>query len=97
MYLTHYGRVGAVKTLARQLLSAIDVMVDIAEKHEHRENRSQLIRQDFSDWLFAAVSEHGVSLAPSALTEILQPDIDLNTQGVDVWLTRRQKRRDQQA
>lgn len=97
MYLTHYGRVGVTGQLADQLLSGIDVMVGIAEKHEHSEDRSRLIEKDFTDWLVSAIRSHGVTLPDNDLMELLQTDIDLNTQGVNVWLTRRQKRRDEAA
>lgn len=91
MYLTHYGRIGNVAGLAKQLLSAIDVIVDIAERHQHREDRATLFKRDFSDWLVGSIRAHGVTLDGSALTELLLPDIELNTQGVDVWLKRREK------
>jgi len=97
MYLTHFGRVGKVGAMAKQLLSGIDAMVEIAESHEHKDQRSDYIMQDISEWLIGAVRSHGVQMADEVLQEFLQPDIELNTQGVHVWLTRRQKRRDQQS
>jgi glyoxylase-like metal-dependent hydrolase (beta-lactamase superfamily II) len=91
MYLTHFGRVKDVARLAEQLLLAIDVMVDIAERHQHREDRSEYFRKEFTEWLTASIRDHGVTLADDRLMNLLQPDIDLNTQGVEVWLNRRDK------
>ena len=91
MYLTHYGRVGGVQKLASQLLSGIDALVDIAERHKHREDRQDLISRDLSEWLMFSSRAHGVSLSDSKLAALLQPDVDLNTQGVEVWLKRREK------
>jgi glyoxylase-like metal-dependent hydrolase (beta-lactamase superfamily II) len=95
MYLTHYGRVGGVLELAPQLLSAIDAMVEMAERCEHQEERSRHFQRDFAEWLFDSARSHGVNMPDGALRDLLQPDIELNTQGVDIWLTRRRKLRDQ--
>jgi glyoxylase-like metal-dependent hydrolase (beta-lactamase superfamily II) len=91
MYLTHYGRVGNVKMLSKLLLSAIDDIVEIALRHEHRDDRSHHIRQDIAQWLQSSVRAHGVTMEQKALDMRLQSDIDLNTQGLDVWLSRRHK------
>jgi glyoxylase-like metal-dependent hydrolase (beta-lactamase superfamily II) len=91
MYLTHYGRVGEVRKLADQLKAGIDAIVEIAERHSKEEDRVSLISADYSAWLVSAVREHGVDMPDAELMELLQPDIDLNTQGVDVWLHRREK------
>ena len=91
MYLTHYGRVGQLPELAEHLISAINRIVAIAEEHQHREDRSQLFKQEFTDWLSRAIRAHGVILEDDVLERLLAPDIELNTQGVEVWLNRREK------
>jgi glyoxylase-like metal-dependent hydrolase (beta-lactamase superfamily II) len=88
MYLTHYGRVGELTTLAKKLNSAIDVIVDIATEHQTSPDRSALFKRDFTDWLMGSAREHGVTLSDDRLMELLAPDIELNTQGVEVWLSR---------
>ncbi len=96
MYLTHYGRVGEVRQLAKKLLSGIDLMVEIAQRHEQREDRIRPVMQDLAEWLYASVRSHGVTLADSVIEELLRADIALNAQGMDVWLNRRQKLESQQ-
>jgi glyoxylase-like metal-dependent hydrolase (beta-lactamase superfamily II) len=91
MYLTHYGRVGEVQRLAGQLVAGIRMLADTGERYEHEAERSAGIRDAFSQWLVEAVREHGVTLPDDELAPVLEPDIELNTQGVDVWLDRRQQ------
>lgn len=91
MYLTHYGRVGNVQQLARRLLAGIDALVEIGERHMAAENRFERIRQDIADWLNKAAQDHGVQLSDEELHHILWTDIQLNAQGVEVWLQRREK------
>lgn len=91
MYLTHFGRVGDVDRLAPQLLAGIDALVEIGERRARDENRFERIRQDISDWLTTAVRDHGVRLSDEALHLIVGTDIQLNAQGVEVWLQRREK------
>ncbi len=91
MYLTHYGRVEGIAALAAQLIPAIDAVVEIAERHKHRDDRSRRFKQDFSNWLTGSIRAHGVTLDEPALQNLLLPDIELNTQGVEVWLSRREK------
>jgi acyl-CoA synthetase (NDP forming) len=47
--------------------------------------------RDMQAWLVAAAREHGVQLPEPALLELLEPDIQLNTQGLEVWLQRLEK------
>jgi glyoxylase-like metal-dependent hydrolase (beta-lactamase superfamily II) len=91
MYLTHYGRVRNLARLAEHLVQAVDLMVNMAERHQHREGRSDFFRNEFTEWLLESVRDHGVTLGDDELIKLLQPDIDLNTQGVEVWLSRRDK------
>lgn len=89
MYLTHFGRVGNPRLLGPQLLAALDAMVDIAERNEHDDQRGERIRSELKDWLFDAARGHGVSLSDARLHELLANDIELNAQGLEVWLQRR--------
>jgi glyoxylase-like metal-dependent hydrolase (beta-lactamase superfamily II) len=93
MYLTHYGRVGDIPRLAEQLIEGIEVLAGIGEQNEDSGNRGGKIRREFSEWLIDAVRAHGVSLPDDELQQVLESDIELNSQGVEVWLDRRKQRR----
>lgn len=91
MYLTHYGRVGDTRRLADELIAGIDAHVEIAERFEHSPERTADISRGIGDWLKTRIRAHGVTLSEEALDGVLRNDIELNTQGVEVWLERRKK------
>lgn len=88
MYLTHYGRVGGIPQLAGSLLQGVDTLAAIARQHHGSRHRTRDIARDMQAWLVAAAREHGVQLPEAALLGLLEPDIKLNTQGLEVWLDR---------
>jgi glyoxylase-like metal-dependent hydrolase (beta-lactamase superfamily II) len=89
MYLTHYGRVGEPERLAEQLLATLEAMVAMAERHEDSEQRVELMRADLEAWLMRGARAHGVYMPDDRLRSLLENDIDLNVQGMEVWLQRR--------
>ncbi len=89
MYLTHYGRVDDVSGLATQLLEDIDTLVGIARQHIDETDRVNKIELAIRDWLLDRLAQHGVSLRRDKCLQILQPDLELNAQGIDFWLSQR--------
>ncbi|NNF67568.1 MAG: MBL fold metallo-hydrolase [Gammaproteobacteria bacterium] len=90
IYLTHYSRVSdTLGWLAADLHRAIDAFVAIAERWEHMSDRSARIRNDMFDWLSHKLDEHGYTGSAAERHRLLDPDIDLNTQGLEVWMQRR--------
>ena len=87
MYLTHYSRVQHVHALGEDLLRRLDAMValGLAEINSGAD-RHQRIKQSLSDYLLAEIRTHGCLLAESDLLELLETDIELNAQGMSVWL-----------
>ena len=87
MYLTHYSRVQHVDALGEDLLRRLDAMValGLAEINSGAD-RHQRIKQSLSDYLLAEIRTHGCLLAESELLELLETDIELNAQGMSVWL-----------
>ena len=89
MYLTHFGRVGDVQKLADDMLNGVDVMVGIAEQYKNDDSRVQKIEEAINDWLMTGLREHGVKLSDEECLQLLEPDVRLNTQGIDFWLDHR--------
>jgi glyoxylase-like metal-dependent hydrolase (beta-lactamase superfamily II) len=89
MYLTHYSRVNDLARLARDLHAAVDAFVEMARRHHGRPDRGMLIRRDMAAWFDAALDRHGYSGDVARRRELLAGDIDLNCQGLEVWLDRR--------
>jgi glyoxylase-like metal-dependent hydrolase (beta-lactamase superfamily II) len=89
MFLTHYSRVTDVARLANDLHVQIDAMVSIAEKHAADANRHALIAVDLAQLFVARAKNHGCTLSEANVLELLKMDIELNTQGLEVWLDRK--------
>ena len=91
MYLTHFGRVENVQKLAAKMIEGVDVFVEFAERYKNHDQRRQKIESAMADWLLSGLREHGVSLSEEQCLQILQPDIKLNTQGIEFWLDHRDR------
>lgn len=88
MYLTHYGRVGEVPRLAQALYEQIDAMVAIAEACDGRADRHRCLAAGLSALYLERAHAQQVPLADEDVVRILAMDIELNAQGLGVWLDR---------
>lgn len=87
MYLTHYGRVTDVKEKAETLLRHLDAVIDLAKNEAAAgKARHQRIKRLMSDYLLAELRRHGCRLTDSTLLELWDTDLELNAQGLGVWL-----------
>jgi glyoxylase-like metal-dependent hydrolase (beta-lactamase superfamily II) len=88
MFLTHYSRVTDVERLASDLHEQIDAMVAIARKHAGNPDRHARIMEDLAQLYIARVRAHGCTLDDAGIRDVLVMDIELNAQGLEVWLDR---------
>ncbi|HWU75388.1 MAG TPA: MBL fold metallo-hydrolase [Rhodanobacter sp.] len=88
MYPTHFGRVEDVARLAVDLHVQIDAMVKLAlEAGTDADRHARLI--DGLTGLYAARAQaHGWTGGRGMLEQLLHMDIELNAQGLEVWLDR---------
>ncbi|MFK7885505.1 MAG: MBL fold metallo-hydrolase [Gammaproteobacteria bacterium] len=91
VYLTHYSRVGNIPKLAQDLHRRLDAFVDIAKAHVETSNRAMAIARDMRNYLFRELKQHGVKDGVGQREAVVGSDIDLNAQGLDVWLHRLRK------
>ena len=91
MFLTHYSRVTDVPRLARDLNEQIDAMVSIAQKHADDGDRHTRIADDLAALYTARAQAHGCAFDAAQVRELLAMDIELNTQGLEVWLDKQRK------
>ncbi len=94
VYLTHYGRVDHPQTLERDLRKSIRDLAELAlaEETTGREGRLERLKAGVASHLIAQVRGHGCDLSENQISQLLAVDIDLNAQGLEVWLVRREKR-----
>jgi len=84
--LTHYGPVGDLERLAGDLHQCIDEFVRIARNHAAEQDRTTRIAADMYRFLSERLDRHGFEGDDDRRHELLDSDVDLNTQGLDVWL-----------
>jgi len=89
MYLTHYGAVTGVERLAADLNRWIEQMVALAESLADVPVRHAALCDGLRECYVRAAQQHGVTLGVEAIAEVLQMDIELNAQGLGVWLDSR--------
>lgn len=92
MYLTHFGCVENVSALADQLRESIRAFARIAlDAAADGEDRFALIQQRMLGQLMHGLDKHGCALSRRRSEELLAMDLELNAQGLEVWLDRRGK------
>ena len=90
MYLTHYSRVPDVQKRGEDLLRHLDVLVDIALGAQGEGAlRHQQIKQAMTAYLLDEVRRHGCPLPEQTVLDIWETDLELNAQGLGVWLDSR--------
>jgi glyoxylase-like metal-dependent hydrolase (beta-lactamase superfamily II) len=91
MFLTHYSRVTDVPRLAHDLHEQIDTMVAIARAHASDPQRHAHITTDLANLYTSRARAHGCALTAAQVRELLAMDIELNAQGLEVWLDRQRQ------
>ncbi|TWH10151.1 MULTISPECIES: MBL fold metallo-hydrolase [Pseudoxanthomonas] len=92
MYLTHYGPVGEVRRLAADLHEQIDAMVSLAQACDGGPDRHRALVAALSEYYLERAQAHGVPLDEAGVLDLLGMDIELNAQGLEVWLDRSRRR-----
>lgn len=85
---THFGPVTDLERLARDLHASIDELVRIARHHAAAPDRTQRIREDMFAWFSARLDVHGYTGDLATRHALIDADVDLNTQGLEVWLSK---------
>jgi glyoxylase-like metal-dependent hydrolase (beta-lactamase superfamily II) len=88
MYLTHYSRVTEVPRLAALLKGQVDQMVALAESLRGSADRHEALKRGMLDIFSARLQAHGTPLTRGQIGELLAMDLELNAQGIAVWLDR---------
>lgn len=88
MYLMHFSRVTDVPRLAGNLKAQVRELVRIAHSQANAQDRYAAIRADMLDLWLGLAHEHGAPLSDAQIATLLRSDLDLNTQGLIVWLDR---------
>ncbi len=88
MYLTHYGPVRGVARLGASLLEQLDAMVALGESMRGHADRHAALKQGLTELYRTQWQRHGCELPENDALALLALDIELNAQGLGVWLAR---------
>ena len=92
--LTHFGKVDRPRDRAAVLRESIQAhqAIALAEEAYEPEGRDVRLKQAVDELLVGGGSKHS-GLAVEQVREIFENDIELNAQGLGIWLARRAKKR----
>jgi len=86
VYLTHYSRVQNLDRLATQMHEGIDAYVAMAREHEN--DAPEVLRTSLLEYYAKRLSDHGYVGDRAAIQSVLGTDIELNSQGLEFWLSK---------
>lgn len=86
--LTHYGEVQSVDRLGLQLLRQVDAMVALARGCADAEHRHAALCDGLRALYVREAQAAGSALPAESIAALLAMDIELNAQGLAVWLDR---------
>lgn len=90
IYLTHFGQVKNPTKLASELHEYIDDFSSIAREAKGDARKDQ-IKGELLKWVLSRLEDHGCRLTAQQVEELLEMDLELNAQGLEVWLARNEE------
>ncbi len=88
MYLTHYGRVADVPRLGSLLLALLAEMAALGRQLQHHPQRHAALKAGQLEIFKRSLRAHGCTYSDARIAELLAVDLELNAQGLAVWLDR---------
>jgi glyoxylase-like metal-dependent hydrolase (beta-lactamase superfamily II) len=90
IYLTHYGEIERPKEMAAKLSRYIDEFVTIAKASTATPGAERVldIGNSLKDWVTDKLRTHGCHHSAEGIEQLMSMDLQLDAQGLDVWLTR---------
>lgn len=85
-FLTHYGEVTSIAQLGATFLSRLERIVALGESVRAHAHRIGALQQGLTDLYREWLHDHDCLLDDAHAVRLLQPDIELNAQGMDAWL-----------
>lgn len=89
IYLTHFSQIRNIPVMAEDLKACLQAHVEIARAAGGSgQARIEQIKTGLAAWVVEQSRRQGWALQGEAAVKLLAMDIDLNAQGLEVWLTR---------
>lgn len=88
IYLTHYAEVRDLKRLAVEMKERVRAFAELGRRHAKALDRGQKLRSGMYALLSRWLDEHGFPGDVDKRHWLLDDDVELNCQGIEVWLDR---------
>ncbi len=88
IYLTHYAEVRDLPRLAGEMKDRVRAFADLGRRYEKAPDRGPKIRKGMYAMLSRWLDEHGFPGDEDKRHWLLDDDVELNSQGIEVWLDR---------
>jgi glyoxylase-like metal-dependent hydrolase (beta-lactamase superfamily II) len=90
LYLTHYSRVADVPRLGELLLGLLSQMAELGQRHRAlpAAERHAALKAGQLELFTRSLRAHGCDFTEEKIAELLAIDLELNAQGMAVWLDR---------
>ena len=89
MFLTHYAEVTELERLARELKERVVAFADLGLRYREARDRADKLRQGMFAMMSGWLDAHGFPRDDAKRHWLLDDDIELNCQGIEVWLDRK--------
>ncbi len=90
MYLAHYGRIGDLSRMAEDLHRCLDAYVELS-KTVTSDNRYAQLQTGLKQIYLDQLKKHACDLPLTQQEELLSLDLDINAQGLEIWMQRQEK------
>jgi glyoxylase-like metal-dependent hydrolase (beta-lactamase superfamily II) len=88
IYLTHYSEVRDLERLAREMKDRVQAFADLGRRFRSAPDRAAKLRKGMYAMLSRWLDEHGFPDDEAKRHWLLDDDVELNCQGLEVWLDR---------
>jgi len=89
IFLTHYAEVTELERLARELKERVLAYVDLGTRYRDAPDRASKLRHGMFAMMASWLDAHGYPRDDAKRHWLLDDDVDLNCQGIEVWLDRK--------
>ena len=86
VYLTHFGALDDVEDGLEQLRAGLREFAEIARSEAHASDLHQAIKLALTDYLLSALRDYGSPMSETDALRIMEVDLEVNAQGLVVWL-----------
>lgn len=86
IYPTHFSKVTGVPRLYQKLTDILTQVENLGKSLEKADHRHELLKNGLLNLYIQELRNHGCQLSDSKIEQLLSTDIELNAQGMGVWL-----------